>query len=195
MITSFYQKYCEELTIALQELNLDDLGKITDILWTAYKQDRRIYIIGNGGSAATASHYVCDFGKGAAVAGKKRMKVISLSDNTSHMTAISNDISYDEVFKEQLENLLEPQDVLICISASGNSPNLIRAAEYANSIAATTVGILGFNGGKLKQLTKQSLVVDNFNYGQVEDIHLLLGHVMSQYFRKLILEKGQACEG
>lgn len=193
MITSFYQKYCEELTTALQKLNMDDLDKIADVLWTAYKQDRRIYIIGNGGSAATASHYVCDFGKGAAVTGQKRMKVISLSDNMSHMTAISNDISYDEVFKEQLENLLEPQDVLLCISASGNSPNLIRAAEYANRIAAITIGILGFDGGKLKALTKQSLVVDNFNYGQVEDIHLLLGHVMSQYFRKLILEEEQAC--
>ena len=111
---------------------------------------------------------------------------MSLTDNVSHMTAISNDLSYKDVFKEQLENLLEPKDVVIAISASGNSSNVVTAVAYANEIGAVTAGILGFDGGKLKQMTQHCLVIENFNYGQVEDAHLILGHVLSQYFRTLI---------
>jgi D-sedoheptulose 7-phosphate isomerase len=189
MINLYFKQYCEEIIETLTKLNVGDLDKISNILWNAYINNKRIYVIGNGGSAATASHYVCDFGKGTIVAGEKRIKIMSLNDNTPHMTAIANDISYNEIFKEQLENFIEPEDVLICISASGNSPNLVQAVEYANSVAVTTVGILGFDGGKLKDLTTENIVIENFNYGQVEDVHLMLGHVISQYFKKLIMEK------
>ncbi len=189
MINLYFKQYCDELIDTLTKLKVEDLDIISNVLWNAYQKNKRIYIIGNGGSAATASHYVCDFGKGTIVDGEKRIKVMSLIDNTSHMTAIANDISYNEIFKEQLENLLEPEDVLICISASGNSPNLVQAVKYANYIEATTIGILGFDGGKLKGLTTSNIVIENFNYGQVEDIHLVLGHVISQYFKKLIMEK------
>ena len=185
----YFEQYCRELINTLNSLSVRDLDPIVNILWEAYKRNKKIYVIGNGGSAATASHYVCDFGKGTAVSGEKRLKIMSLNDNVAHMTAISNDISYNEVFKEQLENLLEPEDILICISASGNSPNLVQAVNYANSINVITIGILGFNGGRMKELTNTNIVVDNFNYGQVEDIHLILGHIISQYFRKLIIER------
>ncbi|AIF50649.1 SIS domain-containing protein [Pelosinus sp. UFO1] len=187
MINLYFKQYCSELIATINNLTSKDLTTIVTILWDAYKGNKKIYVIGNGGSAATASHYVCDFAKGTAVPGEKRLKIMSLTDNVAHMTAISNDISYNEVFKEQLENLLEPGDILICISASGNSPNLVQAVNYANSINVTTIGILGFNGGRVKELTTTNIVVDNFNYGQVEDIHLMLGHVLSQYFRKLIV--------
>jgi D-sedoheptulose 7-phosphate isomerase len=194
MMNQFFKKYCAELIDTIEKINMEELNALSATLWQAYEQQRKIFIIGNGGSAATATHYVCDFAKGAAVHGEKRMKIISLSDNVSHMTAIANDISYNEVFKEQLVNLLEPNDVLIAISASGNSPNLVQAVDYANSIGAITVGILGFSGGKLKELSNKYIVIDNFNYGQVEDIHLLLGHVLSQYFRKLISENSKTRE-
>ncbi|MEN6414171.1 MAG: SIS domain-containing protein [Veillonellales bacterium] len=186
----YFKQYCRELIHTLNTLSVGDIDTILNILWEAYQKNKRIYVIGNGGSAATASHYVCDFGKGTTVTGEKRLKIMSLNDNVAHMTAIANDISYQDVFKEQLENLLEPEDILLCISASGNSPNLVEAVNYANSINVTTIGILGFNGGKLKELTQANIVVDNFNYGQVEDIHLIVGHVISQYFRKLIIEGG-----
>ncbi|MEN6568367.1 MAG: SIS domain-containing protein [Veillonellales bacterium] len=186
----YFKQYCRELIHTLNTLSVGDIDTILNILWEAYQKNKKIYVIGNGGSAATASHYVCDLGKGTAVTGEKRLKIMSLNDNVAHMTAIANDISYQDVFKEQLENLLEPEDILLCISASGNSPNLVEAVNYANSINATTIGILGFNGGKLKELTQANIVVDNFNYGQVEDIHLIVGHVISQYFRKLIIEGG-----
>lgn len=191
MINLHFKQYCSELIATINNLTSKDLNTIVNILWDAYKENKKIYVIGNGGSAATASHYVCDFAKGTAVPGEKRLKIMSLTDNVAHMTAISNDISYNEVFKEQLENLLEPGDILICISASGNSPNLVQAVNYANSINVTTIGILGFNGGRVKELTTTNIVVDNFNYGQVEDIHLILGHVLSQYFRKLIVTEGE----
>lgn len=191
MINLYFKQYCSELIDTINNLTSKDLNTIVNILWDAYKGNKKIYVIGNGGSAATASHYVCDFAKGTAVPGEKRLKIMSLTENVAHMTAISNDISYNEVFKEQLENLLEPEDILICISASGNSPNLVQAVNYANSINVTTIGILGFNGGKVKELTTTNIVVDNFNYGQVEDIHLILGHVLSQYFRKRIVTEGE----
>lgn len=186
MIENFFKNYKDELVKTLDLIDSLELSGVTEVLWNAYLQGRRIYVIGNGGSAATASHYVCDFGKGAAVPGEKRIKIMSLTDNVSHMTAISNDISYEDVFKEQLENLLEPEDVVIAISASGNSGNLLSSVAYANDIGAITVGILGFDGGKLLQMVQHRLVIDNFNYGQVEDAHLILGHVLSQYFRTLI---------
>ena len=189
MLDSFFKKYRDELVRTLDLIDAIQLSDLADVLWTAYQQGRRIYVIGNGGSAATASHYVCDFGKGAAVPGEKRLKIMSLTDNVSHMTAISNDLSYADVFKEQLENFLEPKDVVIAISASGNSSNVVTAVAYANEIGAVTVGILGFDGGKLQQMAQHSLVIDNFNYGQVEDAHLILGHVLSQYFRTLIQER------
>jgi len=186
----YFKQYCKELIDTITDLSSKDLNTIVTILWDAYKENKKIYVIGNGGSAATASHYVCDFAKGTAMPEGKRLKIMSLTDNITHMTAIANDISYHEVFKEQLENLLEPGDILICISASGNSPNLVQAVNYANSINAATIGILGFNGGTVKELTTTNIVVNNFNYGQVEDIHLILGHVISQYFRKLIVAEG-----
>jgi len=187
----YFKQYCSELIDTINNLTSKDLNPIVNILWDAYKGNKKIYVIGNGGSAATASHYVCDFAKGTAVPGEKRLKIMSLTDNVAHMTAISNDISYHEVFKEQLENLLEPGDILLCISASGNSPNLVQAVNYANSVNVTTIGILGFNGGRMKELTATNIVVDNFNYGQVEDIHLMLGHVLSQYLRKRIVTEGE----
>lgn len=186
MLDSFFKQYRDELVKTLDMIDAIQLSELADVLWMAYQQGRRIYVIGNGGSAATASHYVCDFGKGATIPGEKRLKIMSLTDNVSHMTAISNDLSYKDVFKEQLENLLEPKDVVIAISASGNSSNVVTAVAYANEIGAVTAGILGFDGGKLKQMTQHCLVIENFNYGQVEDAHLILGHVLSQYFRTLI---------
>lgn len=186
---NLYQQYCEELFQTINCLKFADIDNIAKLLWAAYNRNNRIYVVGNGGSAATAAHYVCDLGKGTAIPGKNRIKIMSLTDNAAHLTAIANDLAYSAVFKEQLENLLEYQDILLCISASGNSSNLIQAVQYANSIGAIAIGILGFTGGKLKEITQANIVVDNCNYGQVEDIHLMIGHIISQYFKELMQDK------
>ena len=136
--------------------------------------------MGNGGSASTASHFACDLGKGTVVNGRKRLRVLSLNDNMAIITALSNDLNYDAVFKEQLINLVAPGDVVIAITASGNSPNILKAVEYARKRGAITVALTGFNGGELASMTNDCIIVFSKDYGQIEDTHLVLGHMISQ---------------
>lgn len=197
MIANYYLKYCEELQKTLSLVKAADLDSVMNIIWRAYAEDKKVYVIGNGGSAATASHIVCDLVNSARVSGKKRMRIMSLTDNIAHMTAISNDVSYEEVFKVQLENLLDPGDLVIAISASGNSENVVRAVNFANCSGASTIGLLGFDGGKLRSLCSASVVMFNHNYGQVEDAHLVLGHIISQFLcekirAQILMEAGPA---
>jgi D-sedoheptulose 7-phosphate isomerase len=150
----------------------------------AYQADRQIFVIGNGGSASTASHIACDLGKGTSLPGKRRFRVISLTDNVATMTAWSNDVCYEDVFVEQLKNLVNPGDLAIGISASGNSENVIRAIGHARAIGCKTIGWTGFDGGKLAQITDVSVVVDSHEYGPVEDVHLILNHVLHAWMRE-----------
>ncbi len=140
--------------------------------------------MGNGGSASTSSHFACDLGKGTVVKGRKRLRVICLNDNTALITALSNDLNYNEVFKEQLVNLVNPDDVVIAITASGNSPSVLKAVECARENDAVSVGLIGFEGGKLRTMVHESIIVDNRNYGQIEDTHLVLGHMISLCFKQ-----------
>lgn len=172
------ETYLSELKSVLDSLSRDDIRRIAEALLDAYERDAQIFVVGNGGSASTASHWACDLGKGTVVEGKRRLRLISLTDNVAVMTAWSNDVSYADVFAEQLKNLVNPKDVVVGISASGNSENVLRAIRYAREVGATTIGLSGFGGGKLAGLVDISLVVDSYDYGQVEDAHLIVDHVL-----------------
>ncbi len=183
---SFVTSYINDLKYSLDKLNPDRVDRIVDILWSAYLDDKQVFIMGNGGSASTASHFACDLSKGTVVDDKRRLRVISLNDNMALVTALSNDIGYDEVFKEQLTNLVNPGDVVITISASGNSPSILKAIEYAQKNDAVSVGLIGFDGGKLGPLVNERIVIDSTDYGCIEDMHLVLAHMISQSFRQLL---------
>lgn len=184
MFRKFAESYLAGATSCLREIHLEELERIVDVVTHAHAEGRNIYVFGNGGSASAASHIACDWGKGTSVPGKKRLKIVSLSDNIALITAWANDFSYELVFREQLENLLEPGDVVIGLTASGNSPNVLRAMEYAKQSGAVTIGFIGFGGGKLKSIVDYEITVSSRNYGQVEDIQMTLNHIISQYLKE-----------
>ena len=148
----------------------------------ARDRDKRIYAIGNGGSASTASHFVVDMGKGASIGREKRFKTIPLTDNMEWITALGNDLSYEDVFVEQLKNFAEPGDVLLAISGSGNSENVLRAVKYAREVGCVTIGFTGFKGGKLNGLVDHGIVVPSDHMGRIEDIHVILQHMICYYY-------------
>jgi D-sedoheptulose 7-phosphate isomerase len=144
--------------------------------------------MGNGGSATTAMHMARDLQIGTAIPGKPRLRATSLADNVAFITAIANDIDYSSIFTEQLIGQMKEGDVVIGISASGNSPNVLKAIEYANDNDAVTIGIIGFGGGKLKELASKSIVLSKKNYQQVEDVHMALAHIIPCWIKEKINE-------
>jgi len=183
MFREFVERYREGLRECFEELAVDKLERVAEILLRAQREGRKVFFLGNGGSASTASHMAVDFGKGTAMQGQPRLRAISLTDNIGLITAWANDSAYESVFQEQLDNLLEPQDVVVGISASGNSANVLRAMEFARQRGAVTIGLIGFGGGKLKDLVDVDITVASRNYGQIEDFHLSLDHILSQYLK------------
>lgn len=180
-----WETYKETVKEALDMFEFDE--EILTILKNSIRNNQKIFVGGNGGSAGIAMHYVCDFSKGASQNWKEnfsRYKAISLSSNISYMTAISNDEHYDEVFRQQLINLASPNDILIMISSSGNSPNIIAAVKYAKELGMITIGVSGFKGGKLKQLADYSAHVSFEGYEVSEDIHTIFGHFLAVYLRE-----------
>jgi D-sedoheptulose 7-phosphate isomerase len=172
--------YFESVQTLLNNIPFDVADQAADAVMQAYDADQTIYICGNGGSAATASHFGCDLSKRTRVPGQRYFRVISLTDNVSLMTALSNDIGYDIVFAEQLRPLVRAGDVVIGISGSGNSLNVLKAMEVAQSAGATTIGFSGYDGGKLAPLVDISVHVPSFNMAMVEDVHLMLEHAMCE---------------
>jgi len=165
--------------MAVSTVPINKIRRFIELLLEAHKDERQIFVLGNGGSASTASHFACDLSKGTICRNRKRLKVISLTDSVALMTAWANDSSYEDIFKEQLENLLNPGDVVIGISASGNSKNVLNAIEYARSIGCLTLGFAGFGGGQLAEMVDECIVVNSYEYGPVEDVHLMLEHIIS----------------
>lgn len=143
---------------------------------------KRIFLIGNGGSSSTASHFVCDLNKTAKTENYNRAQAFALNDNSPHVFAIANDLGFDVVFEEQLKNFLEKDDIVIAISGSGVSENIVRAVRFANQIGAVTIGLTGFEGGKLKDLCTECLVVPSDKMYHIEDAHLLINHVITFLF-------------
>ncbi len=183
-LEQWLRDYTQGFQCCIEDIQIQEVAEVVEVLWEAYLNDRTVYIFGNGGSAATASHFACDLGKGASVEGMRRLRVLSLNDNIPLMTAIANDISYEVVFKEQLPNLLREGDVVVAITGSGNSPNVLEAIKYARDQGAVTVGILGFGGGKLKEMVDYSITLPSTDYGYVESAHLFLEHCISLFLKK-----------
>ncbi len=187
MITEYFNR----VYAACNSLRLEDHQRFIQILEHAYHNNKHIFIFGNGGSGATASHFCEDLGKGT-LNGKrdiKRFRTISLTDNTPYILALANDEGYDSIFVEQLRNLADPGDVAIGISGSGNSPNVLRAIDYANKHNMITVGMTGFNGGKLKKIAKFNLHVPVDDMGITECVHSIIAHYITDYFREKINEE------
>lgn len=184
----FFTDYCDDLSNTLSRLEADELTAMQEALWNAYQSGNSIFILGNGGSAACATHWVCDFNKGINTASGKRAKVISLSDNTGILTALGNDISYDDVFSYQLKNFCQKGDLVVALSVSGNSENLVRGLQYAHEAGCKTAAVIGGYNGKIGAMADVCLHIPSQNYGIVEDIHLILNHTISQLFHKRNLE-------
>jgi D-sedoheptulose 7-phosphate isomerase len=171
------RQYFEELQRVVIGLSHDGIDQIADALYKAYESERIIYTFGNGGSASLASHFACDLGKGTAYCnGGKRFRALALTDNLSALTAWANDSSYEDIFSEQLRNFVHPQDVAFAISGSGNSKNVLNALEVAREAGATTLGISGFEGGRMKSLCDICVVVPSNNMQIIEDMHLAMAH-------------------
>jgi len=184
LIKEFTVQYLDDLQDTLRNIDLGNVERIVNAILTAYEKDRQIFIMGNGGSGSTASHFACDINKGVSFGLVKRFKVISLSDNIPTMLAYANDSSYDDIFVEQLKNFLNPGDVVIGISGSGNSINVIRAIQYANERGNDTIAFTGFDGGEIAKISKTSFVVPVNDMQKVEDGHLILAHVIMQILEK-----------
>ena len=176
--------YLEELQKILHHLEEEVFGRIVSVLEKARRSGRRIFVMGNGGSAATAAHLACDLNKGTSLSSRRRFRVISLNENIPVMTAYANDRSYEDIFAEPLANLLEPGDVVIGISASGNSENVLKAIRYARQHKAVTIAFTGFKGGRLRSAAAISCIVPSSDMQKIEDIHLILTHILMQHFNK-----------
>jgi len=179
-------KYVMEVIETLERMQGDFPAKAEEIisaLLLARESGKRIYICGNGGSASTASHMASDLNKTAGRKDAKGFRAVSLADNIPAMLAWANDASYEDIFVEQLRNHLESGDVVIGISGSGNSANVLKTIEYANNEGATTIGLSGFQGGKLAKLARISYVVPNNCMMQIEDVHLLIEHLVAMTLR------------
>lgn len=179
-------RYVQEIKHTLDHLPWQTIEETIALLQEARLNDRQVFIMGNGGSAATASHFACDLGKGTLMPGRPRFRVIALTDNMPLFSALANDFGYDRVFVEQLASLVQPGDVVIGISGSGNSPNVLNAILFARQVGATTVGLTGFDGGRLKELVDVCILVPNHCMEQVEDLHLMLEHLISSQLRQAI---------
>ena len=189
-IQSFAGGYLGYLSEILATIDPGTIASFTKVLLEARDRGARIFFIGNGGSAATASHFANDLSIGTR-SWQKPFQAISLTDNVPILTAIANDYSYDDVFLNQLKAQMRSGDVLVAISVSGQSPNVLRAVEYANRYGAVTVSLTGFDGGRLKSLCKVSLHAETHQgeYGPVEDIHLILNHLVGTFL--MLLERSE----
>jgi D-sedoheptulose 7-phosphate isomerase len=169
-------QYFQRLSAVTPLLPLETVDKIVDVFWKTYSNDRTLFMFGNGGSAALASHVACDLGKGTAVSGKRRFRTVALTDNIPLITAWANDARYDDIFSEQLSNLVDAGDAVLAISGSGNSRNVLNALKVARQAGAVTVGLGGFAGGKMKDLCDYCLVVPSDNMQIIEDLHVSITH-------------------
>jgi len=191
-MVSTVKKYFTEVSDMLEAISSTQLQQVLYILEKAYRDNRRVFVMGNGGSAATASHFALDLAKNTISRDSHRLRVLSLTDHVPLITAWSNDYAYEHIFSEQLANLVEAGDVVIGISASGNSLNVINACCLAKQEAATTIGLLGANGGKMRELVDAYILAPGQNIEQEEDAHMILTHVITRHMRNYIRYAGSS---
>ena len=179
---SGYISYLHDL---LENIPINQVEKVINIFLEAREQGKKIFFVGNGGSAAASSHFTEDLSKGAFKEGEKPFKAISLTDNVAYITALGNDEGYEKCFVDQLKTLFDPGDIVLGISASGNSPNILEALKYANNNNGTTIGFVGFDGGEMKKICDHVVHIETLKgeYGPAEDIHLILVHLICTYLK------------
>lgn len=175
--------YISQLTKVLTDTPRDVMVEIVSTLRKAREDGQRVFVFGNGGSAATASHMACDLGKNTRISGRPRLRIICLNEGIPTMTAYANDEGYENVFSEPLLSLAESGDVAIAVSGSGNSPNVLKGVQIAKELELKTVGLTGFEGGKLKDMVDTCLVVPSDSMEQIEDVHLIVNHILTGLLR------------
>lgn len=193
MLITDASRYFDNVARVIANMPFTAVDQIVTVLMEAYESNRRIYLFGNGGSAALASHFACDLGKGAANGSGKRFQVLALTDNVPMMTAWANDAAYEDIFAEQLVNFVRAGDIVFAISGSGNSPNVLKALKVAQQAKAFTVGLTGFRGGHMPALCDVCLIVPSDNMQIIEDLHLSVTHAVFTAIRaKICREHSEA---
>lgn len=185
-MNEFSHQYIDELKFILDEFPHYCFNRMIEAFLKAYHEERWIFVMGNGGSASTASHWACDINKGCCVSYEKKFKMMCLSDSISTILAYANDLSYEKIFVEQLKNFFHPGDVVIGISASGNSINVLYAIDYANAHGGVTIGLSGFMGGQLHRSVHVPILAKVEDMQKVEDIHMIVVHMAMQRLKKEI---------
>jgi D-sedoheptulose 7-phosphate isomerase len=185
---TYIESYIERLTATIGSLPRDRIARLGATLLRAYRNDKQVFTLGNGGSSSTASHMAADLAKNTIGPNMQRFRITSLNENAAIVTALANDIGYEHIFSEQLINVIRPGDVLIAVSASGNSPNVLEAIRHAQRANAEVVALLGFDGGAAAKLADNAIVVPSWDYGVVEDVHLVINHMLVEYFQAYLAE-------
>lgn len=178
------RQYLDRLLTTLSGMPVDSIASLSEMLYRAYSDGKQVFVLGNGGSASTASHMAADLGKNTIGPNMRRFRIMSLNDNIPLLTALSNDLGYENVFAEQLQNLIQPGDMLIALTGSGNSLNVVRAVEYARSRSAQVAALLGCGGGSVAELADLSVLIDSSDYGVIEDAHVVVNHILVEHFRQ-----------
>jgi len=193
MLTTDVNAYFANVVDTIANMPLTTIDRIVTALMQAYESSRMIYLFGNGGSAALASHFACDLGKGATNGSSKRFQVLAFTDNVPLMTAWANDARYEDIFAEQLINFVRPDDIAFAISGSGKSPNVLKALKVAREAGAFTIGLSGFQGGDMKNLCDLCLIIPSDNMQIIEDLHLSVTHAVFTALRaKICQQNGEA---
>jgi len=182
------ESYLQTVSSTLKRLPFARIDQLTEVLWNAYQGNRAVYLFGNGGSAALASHCACDLGKGTVMNEQRRFRVLALTDNIPLLTAWANDAHYEDIFAEQLRSFLHEGDVAFAISGSGNSPNVLNGLRVASEMGALAVGLTGCQGGKMKDLCEPCVVIPSEHMQIIEDAHLSVAHAIFISLRERIAE-------
>ncbi|MBI4657588.1 MAG: SIS domain-containing protein [Verrucomicrobia bacterium] len=181
-MNDWIQDYLNAQKAAVDSIPVESVASLIRILQKAVREDRQIFVFGNGGSAANASHFATDLGKGSSDKIGRRFRVLSLNDNVSWMTALGNDYAYEDIFVRQLENYARPGDVALALSVSGNSPNVVKAVDWASKNGLATIALVGKKRGRLAQLAQHAIVIDSEHYGRAEDCHMHICHLLCYAF-------------
>ena len=179
---SYPKQYKAALLEAIDRIDINQVEQAIEWFGEARDGSKHIFVCGNGGSASTASHFTCDIVKGASYNRDTRFRIVALVDSLATLTAYSNDVGYEHIFVEQLKNFAQPGDLVMCISGSGNSPNVVRAMEYANSIGCRTIALTGRDGGTLGPLAQLNIQVAVPHMGRIEDAHMVVCHMIAYHF-------------
>ncbi len=178
----YLENYIAEQRSALESISVNEVESVINVFKQALKEDKQIFVFGNGGSSSNASHFVTDLGKSSSDKTYRRFRCLSLNENLGWITAIGNDYAYEDIYLRQLENYVRPGDIVMVLSVSGNSPNLVKAVEYCKKQNVYTIALLGAKKGELAALADESIIINSTHYGRVEDCHMHICHMICYAF-------------